>query len=50
MRHVSMSGMDTLFLKSVYCLSGLGIVEKNRRIPKHFNSNKVFVSSRVDYL
>ena len=24
------------FLKSVYCLSGLGIVRKNRRIPKYF--------------
>jgi hypothetical protein len=28
-------------------LSGLGIVRKNRRIPKHFNSKKVFVSSRT---
>jgi len=43
------SGMDNLFLKSVYCLSGLGIVRKNRRIPKHFNSIKVFVSNRVNY-
>jgi len=43
------SGMDTLFLKSVYCLSGLEIVRKNRRKPKHFNSNKLFVSCRVNY-
>jgi hypothetical protein len=28
--------MDILFLKSVYCLSGLGIVRKNRRMPKYF--------------
>jgi hypothetical protein len=32
------SEMDNLFLKSVYCLSGLGIVRKNRRIPKHFTN------------
>jgi len=27
------SGMDNVFFKSVYCLSGLGTVRKNRRIP-----------------
>jgi len=27
------SGMDNAFDQSVYCLSGLGIVRKNRRIP-----------------
>jgi len=25
-----------IFFKSVHCLSGLGIVRKDRRIPKHF--------------
>ena len=30
------------FLKSVYCLSGLGIVRKNRSKPKHFNRKKMF--------
>jgi len=34
------SGMDNLFFKSVYCLSGLGIVRKNGRIPQHFNRTK----------
>jgi len=38
----SESGMDNLFLKNVYCLSGLGIVRKNRSMPKHFDSKKVF--------
>jgi hypothetical protein len=44
------SGMDYLFLKSVYCLSGLGIVRKNRCIPRPVNSKKMIVSSRVNYL
>jgi hypothetical protein len=39
------SGMDNVFLKSVYCLSGLGIVRKNRRLPKYFNSKEVFILS-----
>ena len=34
--------MDSLFFKSVYCLSGLGIVRKNRRILKHSYSKKYF--------
>jgi len=29
------------FFKSVYCLSDLGIVGKNRGLPKHVNSRKV---------
>jgi len=41
------SGMDHLFLKSVYCLSGLGIVKKNRRIPKNMNSKKVYAFKRT---
>jgi len=32
----------------VYCLSGLGIVRKSRRIPKHFSTMKVFVLSRTN--
>jgi len=35
------SGMDHLFFQSVYCLSGLRIVGKNRGSPKHVNSRKV---------
>ena len=38
------------FLKSVYCLNGLGIVRKNRRILKHGDNIKVFVPSCVNYL
>jgi len=30
--------MDDLFFKSVYCLSGLGIVRKNRRKPKQYKN------------
>jgi len=41
------SGMDHPFLKSVYCLSGLGIIGKNRCIPKHFDSRKVSVLIRT---
>ena len=37
------------FLKSVYCLSGLGIVRKNRRIPKHLNDKKIFLKSRANF-
>jgi len=33
------------FLKSVCCLSGLGIVGKNRRISKQLNRKKLFVIS-----
>jgi len=36
-----------IFFKSVYCLSGLGIVKKNRRIPKYFNDKKAFDSRRT---
>jgi len=43
--YASESGMDNLFFQSVYCLSGLGIVRKNRSISKHFSREKVFVSS-----
>jgi len=35
------------FLKSVHCLSGLGIVRKNRRIPKYFSRRKEFVSNKA---
>jgi len=38
------------FFKSVYCLSGLGIVGKNRGVPKHFDSKKVAVPIRTLYL
>jgi hypothetical protein len=34
--YASESGIDNLFFKNVYCLRGLGIVRKNRRIPKYF--------------
>jgi hypothetical protein len=38
---------EYFFLKSVYCLSGLRTVRKNRRIPKHFKDKKVFVLRRT---
>jgi hypothetical protein len=41
------SGMDNLFFKSVYCLSGLGIVRKNRRISKYFLIEIVFLPEEV---
>ena len=47
---IKKSGMDNLFLKSVYCLSGLGIVRKSRRIPQYFNRIKMFVLYRGNYL
>jgi len=41
----SESGIDNFFKKSVYCLSGLWIVRKNRHLPKYFNSKEVFILS-----
>jgi len=34
----------------VYCLSGLGIVGKNRGVPKHVNSRKVAALTQTHYL
>jgi len=43
------SGMGDLFFKDGCCLSGLGIVRKNRRIPKYFNNKKMFVLSSLHF-
>jgi len=37
------------FFKSVYCLSGLGIVRKNRRIQKYLISKKTFALNPSHY-